>query len=67
MRLYMLVTKDQYELPLVVAGSAEELAKRVGVSPKSIYSAIWKAEKYGRKCKYRVVDVEDEAEDPAEK
>ena len=36
---YMLITKDKYELPLVVADSAEELAAAIGVTKDYIYCA----------------------------
>ena len=39
---YMLITKDKYELPLVVADSAEELAAAIGVTKDYIYCATSK-------------------------
>ena len=59
MRVFLLVTKDKYELPLMVCDSAEELARRVGVSPQTVWTCIWKASKAGRNCKYKVVDIDD--------
>ena len=54
--VYMLVTQDKYELPLMVADTATELARRLGISKCSVMSAICKAKKTGRKCKYVRVD-----------
>ena len=38
--LYLLVTKDKYQLPLVVADSVAELARNVGVSPTTIFKCL---------------------------
>jgi len=45
--LYMMVTDDEFELPLVVADSAQELADIIGRSVNTIYSGI-SHEKHGR-------------------
>lgn len=37
---YIKVTQDKYELPLYVAGNAQELAEYEGVSTNTIYSSI---------------------------
>ena len=37
MKLYLEITKDEYELPLVVAGSVKELATKCGCSINSIH------------------------------
>lgn len=39
-RLYLLVSEDKYELPLVVADTVPELAGIVGVDPQSIYQRL---------------------------
>lgn len=39
-RLYMMVTTDEYELPLAVAETARELADMVGVKVNSIYTSM---------------------------
>ena len=57
--VYMLVTEDEYELPLMVADTAIELARRLGLRECSVMSAICKAKKTGRKCKYVRVDWDD--------
>ena len=38
--LYLLVTKDKYQLPLAVADTAEELAQLVGVSAPTIFKCL---------------------------
>ena len=58
MTLYMLVTKDKYELPLAVAESATELAKMISVSRNRILSAISHAEKNGYRSIYVKVECE---------
>lgn len=58
MKLYMLVTKDEYELPLCVAGSLDELAEMVHSTKNSIASAISHAKQKGKKCKYVKVEID---------
>ena len=58
MKLYMMVTKDRYELPLCVADSLDELAVMVDSTKNSIASAISHAKQKGRKCKYVKVEVD---------
>lgn len=59
MTLWMEITMDDLELPLVVASSAEELARKIGKHRKNIYSAISKAKARGYKSRYVKVEVED--------
>lgn len=40
MTLYMKVTKDEYELPLMVEDSLDEFARRLGTTKGSILSAL---------------------------
>lgn len=59
MRLYLYVSKDKYELPMIVADSAGELAKMLGVQTNTIYSGI-SNERAGRwPSRYKVVEVDD--------
>lgn len=58
MKLYMMVTKDKYELPLCVAGSTEEMARMVGTTKNSIASAISHAKQKDKWCKYVIVEVD---------
>lgn len=54
--IYMLVTKDQYELPLAVASSKRELGEMLGVSPLTIANSIARSRRDGHKSKYVRVD-----------
>lgn len=54
---------DEYELPVAVASSAEELARKNGKTRRNIYSAIYKAKVRGYRSKYVKVEVEDDKED----
>ena len=57
--VYMKVTKDRYELPLVVADSVLELARMLGVDRGSIYKCLKRA-KHGSKSQYLKILVEEE-------
>lgn len=62
--IYMEVTKDKYELPVAVADSVSELARVVGISTSGVSKGLSYAEKYGSRCKYiKVVLEDDEHED----
>ena len=56
--LYMLVTNDEYELPLVVADTAAELARILGKKRTDIASALTHAKKKGFKSQYVKVIVD---------
>jgi hypothetical protein len=60
----MLVTKDKYELPIIVEESPTELARKCGVTATAVMSNALKAERgeviYGR---YRRVLIEDDTEE----
>lgn len=59
MTIYMMVTDDELELPLVIADSAPELAKKIGKNVNTIYSGI-SHEKHGRikSSIYKKVEIE---------
>ena len=59
MTLYMDVTNDKYELPMIVADSAVELARRLNVKTNSVYSAMKKAVERGQKSRYVRVVCDD--------
>lgn len=42
MTLYVKCTKDEYQLPEIIADSAQELAKKTGKTPGSIATMISK-------------------------
>lgn len=56
MCLYMLVTEDEYELPLVIADSLGELAEILEIPKNRISSAISHAKKKGYRSKYVKVE-----------
>lgn len=56
--VYMLVTQDKYELPLVVADTVTELARLTGVKRNVISSAMSHAKKKGFKSMYVKVLVD---------
>jgi len=61
MFLWLKVTNDEYELPLVVADSAAELARRCNTTKNNIYSCYSKYMKGKRKHpKYIKVKIEKE-------
>ena len=60
MKTYMYLDKD-YDLPLIIAESAREMAEKRGILEQSVYQIISKAKRLGYKCRYIVVDEEDES------
>ena len=63
MTLWMEVTTDDLELPLVVAGSATELARKVGKTTNNISSSISKAKTRGYRSRYVKVEMEDDRDE----
>ena len=63
-RLYIKVTHDEYELPIAVARSTDELAKITGDNPNSIKSQISKFE-HGKLAfsPFRRVILDDDVSD----
>lgn len=64
MHVYMMVTDDEYELPITVADTAQALADKVGTTKNAVLSAISHAKAgrwRGRSC-YMKVELEDEEE-----
>lgn len=60
MTVWMLVTSDKYELPIMWEESARKLADRIGIPRNYIHSAISNAKKKHQRCKYVKVEVEEE-------
>ena len=58
MTIYMMVTDDELELPLVIADSVPELAKKIGKNVNTIYSGI-SHEQHGRikRSIYKKVEI----------
>ena len=61
MKLYLLVTQDEFELPLAVADSPAELARMTGAKKATIASTLsnFRKGKYKRP-QYREVEVDDD-------
>lgn len=61
MFLWLMITTDKYELPLIVADSPKELAKLAGVSYQNIKTSIYLKNK-GKIAysKYVKVEVDDD-------
>ena len=57
MTLFLEVTRDKYELPIMVCDSSAELAKKLGVRADTVRSTICRAERNGWKCRYARVKV----------
>lgn len=55
MKLYMITTRDEYELPLVVEENIAVLAEKTGMKPATLYSCI----SHGYKGYHRII-IEDE-------
>ena len=56
--LWLQVSNDEYELPINIADTCEELAEMCGVRENAIYSAISHAKEKNYRCKYVKVKVE---------
>lgn len=55
--LWLKVTADDYEFPLIIADSASELARKAGVTKNAIYTSVWHAEHRNYKSIYRKLPV----------
>ena len=62
MILYMKVTRDKYELPEAVAGTARELAILLGIKENTVHHYFYLQKKYGMNCGYVKVEVEEDEE-----
>lgn len=61
MFLWLMITTDKYELPLIVADSPKELAKLAGVSYQNIKTSIYLKNKGKIEySKYVKVEVDDD-------
>lgn len=61
MTVYMLISLDQYELPMMVCDTATELARQLRLSRSAVCSAIRNAQLRGVRCRYVKVDIEEDA------
>lgn len=60
MKVYMEVTKDEYELPLAIADTAQALAKKCNTTPMYIYSAIAHEQAGVARSRFKRVDIDDD-------
>lgn len=60
--VYMLVSNDKYELPLMIADSAAELSRRLHLSEGTVSSTISCDKKRGYRCRYVKVEIDDDDE-----
>lgn len=58
MMVYMVVSRDKYELPMIVADTVGELARFQGVKKETIYQRM--SHRKGKKSIYVKVDIGDE-------
>lgn len=63
MKIWMTVTNDKYEFPVIIEESIEELAEKTGKATHTIRSAISHAKMRGGRCQYHCVEVEDDEDD----
>lgn len=64
MVVYMEVTSDEYELPLIVCDNVEALSKKCNVTPSAIHSALSRFKRGDFKtCRYRKVEIDDTEEE----
>lgn len=59
-RLYLATTQDEYELPVAVADTPEELANHLGVTRYTVLSVISHAKKHKRHCMYHRVSYTEQ-------
>ena len=57
--LYMMVSKDKYELPLMVEDTMKGLARRAGVSSSTVVHSITNARTRGTKSQYIEICMEE--------
>lgn len=61
--LWIKVTKDQYEFPLAVADTIEELAQICGSTKNNIASLMSHAKADGRWCQYQKIEIDEEGDE----
>lgn len=56
---YMMVTPDEYELPLIVTESLDEMEAKTGVKKRSIEQQLCRAKRRGYNCIWKKVPKEE--------
>ena len=64
--LFIAVTRDEYELPLAVAESGDELGRMLGLSPGAVTDWMKKCRDHGWWCAYRAIYIGKETDDDTE-
>lgn len=59
----MLVSRDKYELPIIVADSCRELASALGIKPGTIHASLSRAKRLNVWTGYRRVPLISDAEE----
>lgn len=57
--LYTATTRDEYELPIAVADTPRELARKVGTSRQTVLSVITHAKEHKWHCSYHKIVYTD--------
>lgn len=58
-KLWILVSSDEYELPLAVADSAGQLARLLKVEPQTIRKQVCNARRRGINSHYKVIEIDE--------
>jgi hypothetical protein len=61
--IWMEVTTDELELPLVTANSAVALAEKCGVSKNTVWMSVSHRKKRGTRTRFVKVEIDDETEE----
>lgn len=59
-KMYMMVTKDKYELPIAVAPTIAELSRMTGISTNAISGALSQSRKNNYCSIYKEVVIDDD-------
>lgn len=66
MKLYMLITADEYELPIAVRDTVDEIANLIGRNKYDVYSTISRksaSQQTYNGFKYKIIKVDVDEED----
>jgi len=59
MKVWIAASRDKYEFIEYMADSVVDLAKQIGISPNTIYSAMSHAKARGTHTRFECVDIGD--------
>ena len=63
MVLYMLVTQDEYELPMIVEDTCVDLARKAEVTLATVHNSTSRRKLYGSKTRFVRVECEDDEDE----